>query len=356
MYPYLTPFGIIMKINRKPLPGCPEDIVQAATTVLEGILQADDRRFHGLQHHGQAGRGLDPEDLLAPRLQRVQGRPQFVRDSDGQKAFSKLRSSIGGIYAWRLSPSTPWSIGLRARPSGTALIREANFSFLQSFAFCPYSPEAVFRYAQLLLQMQRVDDAVLVAETCLVLDPYNAQVAKLRDDLKGIKANQAHFEDARKNLQAMEDEVRTNPAALQVAFDLAGTYFQMQQTDQAIRVLDSVANSPYAQGQAVLQVARAYAQMTNLPKLEATLQRFVKVEPGNANGWYDLAALEASLGRPTPALSALKKSLELSAERLKRDPKALDLLKTVRTDVRFTAMRQLPQFQALAGGQEVERR
>jgi len=43
-----------------------------------------------------------------------------------------------------------------------SLFREANFAFLQAFAFNPWSPEAVLRYASLLLQFNRIDDALLV--------------------------------------------------------------------------------------------------------------------------------------------------------------------------------------------------
>src|SRR5881392_3459844 len=32
------------------------------------------------------------------------GDPRFVRDNDAQKAFSKLRSSIAGLYSWWLDP------------------------------------------------------------------------------------------------------------------------------------------------------------------------------------------------------------------------------------------------------------
>ena len=185
--------------------------------------------------------------------------------------------------------------------------READFTFLQAFAFCPYSPEAVFRYVQFCLQFNRVDDAILVAKTCLVLDPYNGQVVGLLDNLKSIKANQAHFEDARKNLQAMEDQVRTNPAALQAAFDLAGTYLQMQQTDRAMQVLERVADSPFAQGQAVLTVAKISPSCANGPGLEKTLERFVSLEPSNAEAWFDLAALKANFGKSNEALVPLER-------------------------------------------------
>jgi tetratricopeptide (TPR) repeat protein len=357
MYPYLTPFGVIMKINRNSLRSLPQDALDR------------DHRFWKEFSKRTTGDFMDygtSVKEVADWIQKVYvrrnfngfgGDLRFVRDSDGQKAFSKLRSSIGGIYAWRLNPQTPVEYQPKNLAERDALIREANFAFLQSFTFCPYSPEAVFRYAQLLLQLQRFDDAILVAETCLVLDPYNAQVAKLRDDLKNIKVSQAHFEDTNKNLQARENEWRTNPAALTVAFDLVGAYLNMQRTNDAIRVLDGIANSPYAQGQAVLTVARIYAQMTNWLKLEQTVQRFVKVEPQNPNGWYDLAALEASLGKPVASLPALKRALELSAARLKKDPKdpkSLDLLKTVRTDRRFDGMRQLREFQALVPPEALE--
>ena len=48
-----------------------------------------------------------------------------------------------------------------------------DFAFKQSFAFCPYSPEAVIRYVNFLVQFQRFDDAMMLAQTCHLLDPYN---------------------------------------------------------------------------------------------------------------------------------------------------------------------------------------
>jgi hypothetical protein len=71
-----------------------------------------------------------------------------------------------------------------------ALAREANFAFLQALAFSPWSPEAVLRYENFLLQFNRLDDALLVAETCLKLDPYNGQVRGLAESLKKYKQQQ----------------------------------------------------------------------------------------------------------------------------------------------------------------------
>jgi len=352
MYPYLTPFGIIMKINRNPLPSLPQDVLNR------------DHRFWKEFSKRMTGDFIDygtSVKEVTDWIQKVyvrrdfngfKGDLKFVRDNDGQKAFSKLRSSIGGVYAWRLSPASPQEYQPKTPAEREAMFREANFSFLQAFAFCPYSPEAVFRYAQLLLQVNRVDDAILVAQTCLVLDPYNGQVVSLLNNLKDMKTKESHFEDLRKNLRGMEDQVRTNPAALQVAFDLAGTYLNFHDpgyTDRAVQVLGSIVNSPYAQGQAILTVAKIFASMQDWPRLEVALERFVKLEPSNPEAWFDLAALKANLGKSTEALAPLKQALDLSAQRLKQDPKtkAQNLLDLTRKDPRFNPMRQMPEFQKL---------
>src|SRR5208283_1027184 len=84
---------------------------------------------------------------------------RFVRDESAQKAFSKLRSSITGVYAWRLSPQCPDEYRQKTAAGTQALVRETDFAFKQAFAFCPYSPEAVFHYViNFLLPMGRVDD------------------------------------------------------------------------------------------------------------------------------------------------------------------------------------------------------
>ena len=120
-----------------------------------------------------------------------------------------------------------------------------------------------------------------MAETCLKLDPYNPSVMGLLENLRGIKKSQAGIDAARKNLQSMENQIRTNPGDVQAAFNLAAAYFQLQQTDRAVQVFNRVLASPTVDPNAVLSVAKVYADIQNLPKLEATLERLVKVSPAN---------------------------------------------------------------------------
>jgi Flp pilus assembly protein TadD len=165
--------------------------------------------------------------------------------------------------------------------------------------------------------------------------------------LNGWKEQQAHAIQAQTSLQQMEKEVRENPTNFQGAFNLVSTYMQLQQTNRAMQVLDGLLNNTQADVNVVFALVQAFNQLKNYPKLEATLEKLVKVAPDNPEAWYDLAAMKATLGRSPEATQSLRRALELSAQRLARDPKQLDLRAKVIGDPRFSALRQSREFQEL---------
>ena len=191
MYPHLEPHDLIFKINRQPLADLPAEVV------------ARDHEYWSKLVGGILGPWLDERTTvrdIADFVDRVYvrhdlagfaGDPRYVQNDYAQKMLSKLRSSIGGLYGWRLGPLAAKEYQPKSQAQHTALASEADFAFRQAFALCPYSPEAVFRYAQLLLQTQRFDDALLVAETCSKVDPANSQVRGLVDAIKNYKKQRA---------------------------------------------------------------------------------------------------------------------------------------------------------------------
>jgi beta-lactamase regulating signal transducer with metallopeptidase domain/tetratricopeptide (TPR) repeat protein len=347
MYPYLEPHGLIMKINRQPLAQLPAETL------------ARDREYWRKLVADMLGDWLEaktPVREIAEFVDRVYvrrdlkgftGDPRFIQNDYAKKTFSKLRSSIGGLYSWRLGPAAPPEYRAKSGTEYQAMLKEADFAFRQAFAICPDRPEAVFRYVQLLLQLARVDDALLVAETCLKLDPDNGQVRGLVESIKGYKRQSAGMKQAQANFQQLEDEVRNNPTNYQAALDLASSYAQVQDTKRRVTVLQALSDRPDLQANILRQLARQHAEMQNMPKLETVLERLVKVTPASPEAWYDLAAVKAGLGKSSEALAALKQALDLSAARLKRDPTARDLLKDTRKDARFDTLRQTPEFKKL---------
>jgi hypothetical protein len=63
------------------------------------------------------------------------------------------------------------------------MYRAADLAFRQGYAICPVSPEAIWRYVNLLSGRQRFDDAILIVKTSLHLDPDNQQLKDLLSQL-----------------------------------------------------------------------------------------------------------------------------------------------------------------------------
>ena len=347
MYPYETPFGIIMKINRNPLPELPDAVFKRD----HAFWSAFSERLIGnwITYDTSVRQIVDfiEKVYLQHNYTGFKGDLRFVRDESAQKAFSKLRSSISGVYAWRLGQQCPEQYRQKTAAGTEALRRETDFAFKQAFAFCPYSPEAVFRYINFLLQYSRIDDALLVAQTCQKLDPYNDQVKGLVKQLGDIKNQSTSRAQDETQVQHMENEARTNPGNLQNLLSLAGICIQMQQTNQAIELFDRALANPHITSGEAGFIAQKYVEMGNLTKLEGVLQKIVALIPDQPEPWYDLAALNVVLGRTDQGLQNLRKSLDLSAQRLKSNPTARDLLAEVRNDPRFDSLRNLPEFQKL---------
>ena len=99
--------------------------------------------------------------------------------------FSKLRSSLAGLYAWRMQHAT-------GAPEQERMARESDFAFRQAWALCPDSTEAVFGYVALLMEQKRVADALLVAETAAQIPSMQGQEGQQ------IRALVAHLKQLQK--------------------------------------------------------------------------------------------------------------------------------------------------------------
>ena len=172
MYPYLEPHALIMKINRKPVTVLSDDVVQK------------DREYWNNRFAGMIGGWLNENTsvkavtefaekvYLRKDLSGFTGDPNFVQDNYAPKMFSKWRSSIAGLYAWRAQHATGAAEKQRMDDA-------ADFAFKQAFALCPSSPEAVYHYVEFLVNQKRQPDALLIAETASRLEPSDNQFKSL---------------------------------------------------------------------------------------------------------------------------------------------------------------------------------
>lgn len=340
MFPYLSPYGIIMKINREPVPEFTEAMIKKDhefwtrySERLTGNFITYDTTVSNICAFAE--RVYQRRDFAG-----FTGDRKFIRDDNAQKAFSKLRSAIGGLYFWRISNT-------KNPAENQRLIKEADFAFKQAFAFCPFSPEAVYKYINLLVNVNRAADAEMIVATCLKLDPENTAMQGLAANLAEIRKGQTATLTAQTQLAMIEEQYKANPTNLQLVFQLASAYLTLQRTNQALQLLDQLIANPAADAQTLLSVATAYAQLGSGRGLEAALGKLVKVMPDNAEAWYDWSRAQVTIGKIPEGLKSLEQAFKLSRQRLATTPGAKNLMEEAVKDPNLAAVRAMPEFQKL---------
>jgi len=343
MYPYLTPFGVIMKINRHQLPEMTQEIVDK------------DHAFWSEYSSRMIGNWITydtsvkqvcnwAEDVyLRHDFSHFTGDPTFIRDDDAQKAFSKLRSSIGSsIYLWRSRRANPRYPAEQAR-----VTKEAEFALKQAFAYCPYSPEAVFHLMELLLAQNRIDDALAILQTCHKLDPFSGNINDWIDKLSRSKSAAAAGGGA--------GDDRLKKAFAEVQRDISNS-----DTNAAQQKLELIVKAAGTDPNALMTAASLYLSLGNLSKSEEgrmeclgkseeVVEKLTQLLPGNYEPLYNLAVIQAARHEIAKAVASLKKSVALNAADVAKDPKTIDLRKHLFEDPTFGDLRKTPEFQAAFG-------
>ncbi len=180
MYPHLEPHGLILKLNRAPLDQIPSAAVKR------------DAEFWSARMKPMVGDWLKEDTAVSEvcdfiervfvrkDLKGFTGDPAFVGDPYSCKAFSKLRSSIAGVYHWR-------GVGAKDDAERKRMNRAADFAFRQALALCPYSPEVVERYVRALADDGRMADALRVAQVAVKFPETKAQAEQLIKELTSRK-------------------------------------------------------------------------------------------------------------------------------------------------------------------------
>jgi tetratricopeptide (TPR) repeat protein len=323
MYPYLTPFGVIMKINRQPVRELTQDILDKDHAFWSRFSERTTGNWITYDTSIKEICAWAEKVYLRHNFDGFAGDRRFVRDDDAQKAFCKMRTAIAAsIYQWRARNTS--------NPAEKARVtKEAEFALKQAFAFCPYSPEAVFHLMDLLIASNRIDDGLLILTTCQKLDPYNDQFNGWIDQLQRN----------RNTTGAAGEQLRQLFAQIQRAIE-AG------QTNYAREALDQLLHNPSVDPNALMGVADLYLRLGDLGRSEEAIRKLTRMIPTIAEPWYNLAVVQASRGESAQAVASLKKAFELNRAEMKMNPRGINLRQHVYEDPNFTALRETPEFKA----------
>ncbi|MBT3293830.1 MAG: DUF2723 domain-containing protein [Verrucomicrobia bacterium] len=290
MYPYLTPHGLIMKINAKKTPLGPVTI-------------------------------RNDQDFWDWYTRRLHGDPKFIRDIVARKSFSKLRSAIAGLYANR------------------GKLDDAELAFQQARTLYPLSPEANFRLTQeVLLRQRRVKESRNLMLDFQERDPHNLKVPSFLSHLDSMETMNAR-------ITTLQNMMRQKKLNIVDAMELADLYYKGGMRAQYKQIIDSVASSKtlppayrfqlaqrYQQGGLIpqmagqldlcadklpadtpaniyLNIARMYAAARQQPKTMKALEKYVTLEPNDWKARIDMAVMQLAGGDKAAATRSLTVAL-----------------------------------------------
>ena len=315
MYPYLSPHGLIMKINTKPTPITREHTIA-------------DQEFW---------------DWYTRRLI---SNSKFRRDVVARKSFSKLRSAIAGLYANR------------------GMVKDAEIAFQQARTLYPLSPEASFRLAQeVLLPRRRLRESRALLAEFSERDPGSTKATQflkhldkllgLEDKTKVIEAKQKEGKmDINDALQLL-DYYRQGQRMSQfvalanglmaqtnlqpyIFYRVAGLCNQARRQKEMVKALGLCENrlDPKTTPPDIyIHMARMYATAKRSDKMLAPLQTYLRLKPTDWKGWLDLATVQKNLGNEPGALRAMQQALTVggsqAAALVNKDPNLRALAKQV---------------------------
>ena len=274
MYPYLSPHGLIMKLN-------------ADRTPYDSKTAAKDRDFWDWY------------------VRRLLSDPMYRRDFAGQKSFSKLRAALAGLYSKQ---------GRHA---------DAAQAYREACLLYPASPEASFRYAQeILLPTRRWDVALELMDYTDSIDPNNKRTANLRGYVGSLRTLLSQIE-------ALEPKRRDGTLTPVERVTLANCLFQIGRVGEAAQLVRPIADT--ASNPSELQVLAQIFLAAHLDAdAEKVLQKFLKAAPNASQDmWFELAKIQNRSGRKAAAQQSFIAGFRLdkvhAGERLQKDQELYEI-------------------------------
>ena len=268
-YDHAVPDGLLYRLEPEPLPALPPEAI------------ARDFAF------------------WADYIARLQADPNFAKDYDACRSFSRLRLTGANIYQHRK---------LRA---------EAERAFRETLVLWPGNLDALLGLTRLLWERGEFDEPIALFDRARAEDPRNPELATKRLLVEGRRRAQLEITE---KLAAW----RATPTD----FDLLARLVELQSQydlDAELRaLLDEATTRLGDQPRFLAFTVRVAEARTDWPRAVTAATRWTELQPQSAEAHYRLARAQYALEKPTEAAAALATSIRLGGlefrERLFRDP------------------------------------
>jgi tetratricopeptide (TPR) repeat protein len=279
-YDHAEPHGLIYKIHREPLKEIPAESVR------------EDFEFWNAYS------------------QKLLSNPDYLKDYDAQRSFSKLRATAGNLYRHRKMDA------------------EAERAYRQSLALWQGNGESLNGLSQMLWERGDFDGVIEMFRAAIEGDPNNIALWRMFLVAENRKKLQGQIADREAALIKKPDS-RDDALALLELHSSSGD-------EKALQAFLEKSIKDFAKDPLFLKVAADCAEATALPVLELEAARtLVAAEPQEAENQYRLAKAAAQNNDKPLCLAAARRAIELGGLPMREGLAKAEVFDRYREDLDF---------------------
>lgn len=257
-YDYATPHGLIYKLNKTKVELTKEDVA---------------RDFAFWKEY--------KNKLLSD--------PNFRKDFDAQRSFSKLRNTMGNIYSHR------------------KMFKEAEAAYREALELWPENPEPLYRLTTLLWDQGRYDDPIRLQEIALATDPNNDQLWRLRAMSEVAKKTDAE-------IQKLTAKLTEQPKSAETLRQLIRLHDQIYNTNK-VQPLVERAMRDFADDPDMMRfLIDHYEAVGELEKSDLPAKRLIELENSNLAGHFALVRAYFRQTNKADFYKAAEKAIEVGGQ------------------------------------------
>jgi len=238
-YDHALPHGLCYRIMKEPQKEIPADVVAA------------DMRFWDSY------------------MQRLISNPDFSKDYDAQRSFSKLRTTTGHLYRHR------------------KMLKEAELAYRQSLILWPGNPESLNAMSTMLWDRGDFDGVIKILEAANAEDPNDMALWRLRAIAEKRKEFEGEILSARTALEK-------NPKDMEKAEKLLELYYSTGDTNKTSELLKTAVET-FGDNPEFLLKAVQFSEANALPERE--LEAAKRLATAGTNAGDDLLCLACAYYR-----------------------------------------------------------
>jgi tetratricopeptide (TPR) repeat protein len=288
-YDYAIPHGLIYKLNKTKVEALPQEAVE--------------RDFAYWKDYSA----------------RLLSDPNFKKDFDAQRSFSKLRQTIANIYAHR------------------GMATEAERAYREALALWPGNPEAIAAIISYLWDRGEFDEAIKICDRSLDDDPNSADLWRLRFFAERRKETEGEIRVLLGNLAYQSKSRETVRRLIEL-------YSSVGETNKAEPLIDQALSDFPDDADMLRFIIKYYEEHDELPKTLDAAKRLTQAEPSNVQNYLLLARASFVQNRKKEFYEAANQAIKLG------DP---SLRKAFVTDPTFSSWKNDPEFRKLAETQSL---